>query len=74
MKKGTKIKMHFHCAGVTSNEEVTIKSVDEKTITITDTWHSDKSGEEENGMFDRKTGKCLNDNTSFGARRTIDPM
>jgi len=58
--------LNFHCAGVTSHEEMTIIDFDEKTITTDDC--------EDGRKFDRKTGECLNDTTSFGARRTIDPV
>jgi hypothetical protein len=74
LKKGDKITMYFRACGVVSEEEVTIISVDEKTITIDNTWHPDKSDDEENGKFNRKNGKCLNDNTMFGASRFINPM
>ncbi len=66
MKKGQKIKMYFKCAGFVSDEVVRIKEFTDTTVTITNSWHSDKSGEEENGVFDRKTGACLNDNTYLG--------
>jgi hypothetical protein len=74
MKKGQKIKMYFKCAGMVSNEGVRVKEFTDTTVTITDSWHSDKSGQEENGLFDRKTGKCLNDYTAMGASRYIDPV
>jgi hypothetical protein len=74
MEKGEKIKMYFSVAGMKSYNKVTIKEFTDTTITITDTWHADKSGVEENGIFDRKTGKCLNDNTNMGASRYIKPQ
>lgn len=73
MKKGQKIKMYFRCAGVVSEEEREVIAFNDKTITTDETLHPDKGGEE-NEVFDRKTGKCLNDNTSFGGRRYIDPQ
>lgn len=74
IKKGQTITMYFSMAGRVSKEDVTVRSVrKDGTITIEDEWHSDESGKEEYGRFDLKTGKCLNDNTSFGASRYIDP-
>jgi len=64
MEVGDKITLNFHCAGVTSHEEMTILEFDNKTVTTDDC--------EEGRIFDRKTGKCLNDNASFGAKRTIN--
>jgi hypothetical protein len=74
IKVGSKIKMFFRCIGLVSDSNVTIIAMDENTVTISDTWHSDISGEEENGRFDRKTGRCLNDNTAMGTRRDIMPI
>lgn len=61
-----KIIMHFHCAGVVSDEEVEVIKETKTTITVDDS--------DNERVFDKKTGKCLNDNTVFGARRTIDPQ
>lgn len=73
MKKGQKIKLYFGCAGVVSEESRTIKSFDEKIIITTTTIHPDSGGEEYE-MFNRKTGRCINDNTFGGGRRYIDPQ
>lgn len=73
IKKGQKIKLFFRCAGCVSEESRIIKSFDEKTI-ITTTTISPDCGGEEYEMFNRKTGKCKNDNTSFGASRYIEPQ
>ena len=73
MKIGQKIKLYFKCAGVTSTEKRAVYDFDEKTITTNETLHPDKGGEEYE-KFDRKTGKCLNDNTTFGGSRYIDPQ
>lgn len=74
MRKGEKIKMFFSCAGVVSEEERIVKKFDDKTITTDETIHPDNSKKEEYEKFDRKTGRCLNDNTMFGGRRFIDPQ
>ena len=66
IKVGDKITLNFHCAGVVSHEEMTVLYFDDETITTDDT--------EGGRIFDRKTGKCLNDSTSFGSKRTIDPQ
>lgn len=72
-KKGKKITLYFHAAGVISEEDRIIKDIDAKVITTDTTLHPDKGGEEYE-RFDRKTGKCLNDNTIFGCKRRIDPQ
>jgi hypothetical protein len=76
MKIGDKIKMYFRCFGVESVELVKIKRIDRKNsiLIIEDTWHSDDSGKEENGKFNMKNGRCLNDNAGFGGSRRIDPI
>lgn len=74
MKKGQQINMHFRAAGVSSTEKVRVIQFDTDTVTIEKTWHSDASGEEENGKFCRKTGKCMNDNTAMNSKRYIDPQ
>lgn len=66
METGDKITMYFHATGVVSKSEEIIHRVDEMLIEL-------KSEEVFGFIFDRKTGKCLNDNTFGGARRTIDP-
>jgi|GEM_PF-2960898 len=74
LKKGQIVTMYFRCAGVTSEEQLEVKTVHKDgTISVTDIWTSD-SGKEDYGRFDLKTGKCLNDNTFFGASRRIDPV
>ena len=66
--------MYFKFAGVVSSEEVEIIDFNDDNVEISSEWTSDISGVKEYGKFSRKTGKCLNDNTSFGARRYIDPI
>lgn len=72
MKKGDTVKLYFRCAGVVSEENRTVRTVTKDCITTDETLHPDKGGEEYE-KFDRKTGKCLNDNTMFGGSRRIDP-
>lgn len=73
MKIGQKIRMFFKCAGVISDEKRVIISFDESTVTTDKIIHPDKGGEE-NERFDRKTGRCLNDNTFLGVSRFINPI
>ena len=73
MKKGQKIKLYFHCAGVVSEEERVVKKFNKDFVWTDETIHPDSGGEELE-RFDRKTGKCVNDNTMFGAKRRIDPI
>lgn len=61
--------MNFHYAGVVSEEEWDIIDEDSKTITLGDTFNPDDAWK-----FDKKTGRCLNDKTDFGARRSIKPI
>jgi len=63
MKIGDDIIMFFHCAGLVSEEEWEVTNIDENTIELGNEWN-----------FDKKTGKCLNDNNMFGAKRTIKPL
>ena len=74
MKKFQQINMHFRSHGLSGTEKVKVIQFDTDTVTIEKTWTSDASGEEENGRFCRKTGKCLNDNTSMNSKRYIDPQ
>lgn len=72
MKKGDKIKMYFRLMGVISTETREVRSVYRNVITTTSTLHTERGEEYE--KFDKTTGKCLNDNRAFGARRYIDPV
>jgi hypothetical protein len=74
MKKGKKITLYFHGAGTVSKEKRTVIDFTDAVITTNETIHPDNGHGEENERFDRKTGKCLNDNTMFGFKRTIDPQ
>lgn len=67
VKPGDEIKMYFHCAGLTSNEKMKIVKVGKKHIYL-------DNGDNEEWKFDMATGRCLNDNTAFGASRTIDKL
>jgi hypothetical protein len=65
-KKRKTLTMFFHCAGITSEEQWSVKERNlSKTIL--------SEGESE-WIFDTITGKCLNDDNTFGARRTIAPL
>jgi hypothetical protein len=65
MKKGDKIIMYFHGVGVISEEKCKVLKFDDETVTIDDG--------DDGRKFDRKTGKCLNDNNWGGFYRTIKP-
>ena len=62
--------MYFFMAGVVSEEELEVIEIDEDTVTLNEEG-TDDEGNEVFRKFDRKTGKCLNDNTWMGARRYI---
>ena len=66
MKKGDKIEFNFHGFGVVSKEEAIIWKVTKDYIQI------EAEDEEYMYKFCRKTGKCLNDNTYMGCKRTMD--
>lgn len=63
IKVGSDIRMGFHCAGVVSYETFSVTKIAENWIQI-------NHGEPE-FKFDRKTGKCLNEERAFGCYRTI---
>lgn len=69
MKKGDKVTMLFHCAGVVSEEEVTVMNVDGCTIAVDDIFDTEFG--EAYRLFNTNTGKCLNDSNYFGAKRTL---
>jgi len=69
LKVGGKIDMAFHGAGVTSHENKTIANYDDNFI-----WIDCENTEGEFYKFNRKTGKCVNDNTFGGFSRTIKPQ
>jgi len=61
MKKGENVVMLFHLIGLTSEEKSIVSKV-----------HKDGSITLENGFrFNAKTGRCMNDNTAFGASRSL---
>lgn len=66
LKIGDYMIQYFHFMGVKSEDKVKIQAFDDETVTIGD-------GDEDDKIFNRKTGKCLNDNNFGGAYRTIDP-
>lgn len=63
------ITVFFRCCGVTSNEEETVIKEDADYI-----WIEDANPSGDSYKFDKKTGRCLNDNTTFGASRFITPI
>ena len=63
LEVGEVIKFNFHGFGMVSQEDTEIIEITDKKIIISD-------GEPEY-EFDRKTGKCLNDNTYSGCYRTL---
>lgn len=63
LKKGDKIKFNFHGFGLVSQAETTVTKIGRDYIQI-------EEGEPEY-KFDKITGKCLNDNTYMGCRRTL---
>lgn len=71
MKKGDVVTMCFCFAGVTSEAEVLVTRVTKNFIEIDDWVTPDGKNDDERARFDPKTGRCLNENTSFGANRII---
>jgi len=65
VKKGQEIEFNFHGFGMVSQETVDVYKVTKEFIQI--------EAEDEQYMykFDRKTGKCLNDNNYSGCYRTL---
>ena len=63
MKIGDKIVMFFHCAGLVSKEECEITNFDNETVELDDQW-----------IFNKSDGTCINDNTFMGAKRTIESI
>jgi hypothetical protein len=60
------IKMFFHCAGVTSKEDVDVVDENDRDITVDDSGVS--------RTFSKKSGRCINDENFAGAYRTISPI
>ena len=61
MKKGDKVTMLFHYAGLVSEESQAVYKVHKDgTVTLVNDFR-----------FDIKNGRCLNDNTFGGAKRTL---
>jgi len=70
MRAGNRIIMYFDCIGVTSEEEVVVKSVTKEYITIED--YFDTENGEEYYKFSTDTGKCLNEpKFGFGGKRRL---
>ena len=66
MKKGDTIEFNFYGFGLVSKEDAEIHKVTKDYIQI------DAEDEQYMYKFCRKTGKCLNDNTDMGCKRTMD--
>lgn len=62
-----RIQMNFHCAGLTTPEYLEVVNENDDTISLA-------TGGDEIWRFDKKTGKCINDETAFGCYRTINPI
>lgn len=60
--------MYFKLAGITSLEDEEVAKEDGKYIYI----QRDEDGRF--WQFEKKSGKCINDYTAFGAKRYIDPI
>jgi len=67
---GDEMRMFFFIIGETDETLLKVISIDEETVTL-DEFGIDDDGNEGYRVFNRKTGKCLNDNTWGGARRYI---
>lgn len=74
LKKGQKIKLYFRCAGVISEEERTIDRFNKQFIWTDELIHPNGGKKEQPEKFDRRNGRCVNDNTMFGTCRSIDPQ
>lgn len=66
MEVGDKVIFQFHAFGVVSEAETTITKVTEDYIEI-----GEEGNDGEEYRFDKKNGKCLNDNNILGGRRTV---
>ena len=66
MKKGDKIEFDFHGFGVISKEDAIVYKITDEYIQI------DAEDEEYRYKFSLKNGRCLNDNTNMGCKRTIN--
>jgi hypothetical protein len=72
MKKNQKLKLYILEAGEQVTEMAQVSGFDSGTVTVM--WTSNASGKQESDKFCRKTGKCLNGNTSIKSQRYIDPQ
>jgi len=67
MGKGDKIEFNFHGFGLISKEEAIVYDITDEYIQI------DAEEEEKyRYKFSLKNGRCLNDNTDMGCKRTFD--
>lgn len=65
-EKGSKVTMLFHGFGEVSEEEYSVVKVEGDIITLDTDEEPAKCY-----RFDTKTGRCLNDNTYMGCKRTL---
>jgi len=71
MQVGDKTTMYFDCFGVTSEEDVIVRSVDRNGITLQDQYFNGEENEEYY-LFSVDTGKCLNEpRAGFGGKRRL---
>lgn len=70
LKKGDNIKMAFTGAGETSYEYWPIVKITEEYIFLM----GGRSSGDEPFMFDRKSGRCVNDDNTLGFHRSITPQ
>jgi len=66
MKIGDMITMSFSCFGETSKEKWRVCKFDDNEVTL--------ENDCDEYVFDRKTGRCKNDNAMWGAKRNIKPQ
>lgn len=71
--KKKRITMYFDLLGLISTEKYEVLEEDELSLTLNELGHDDK-GKEGYRKFEKKTGRCINDNTYLGARRYIKPI
>jgi len=75
MKTGDNATINFSAFGITSQENYKIIELTDTVITVDDMIDIYDKDTDRNytvgRQFCRKTGKCLNDNNSMGAKRTL---
>jgi len=63
--------MFFTIAGETTQDDCIVMELDDDTISLNDVFE-DEDGNECYRKFDRRTGRCLNDENFAGGRRWIN--